>query len=135
MQTLNLVNRGPPVAKPVVRDYLSFSAISTFAACPLRFYFRYVAGLPEEIVGASLVFGSCFHAGLEHHFRELLGGTGPAELDVLLSVFWDPWRDRAEERVVQFPKGESLDTLGDLAKRMFLAFLASDLAQPGGTII
>jgi len=29
----------PRPEKRVVRDYLSFSAISTFQACPLRYYF------------------------------------------------------------------------------------------------
>ena len=31
---------------------MSFSAISLFQSCPLRFYFRYILGLPEEIVAA-----------------------------------------------------------------------------------
>ena len=38
----------PPAAKPAGdRDYLSFSAIQ---ACPLRYSFRYIAGLPEKSV-------------------------------------------------------------------------------------
>ena len=44
------------------RDYISWSALSTFRTCPLRFYYRYVAGLPEESVSAALVFGGGVHA-------------------------------------------------------------------------
>lgn len=41
-----------------VRDYLSYSAITTYQGCPLRYYFRYIAGLPERIVSSNLVFGA-----------------------------------------------------------------------------
>jgi hypothetical protein len=37
------------------RPYVSFSALNTFMTCPLRWYFRYVVGIPEETVSASLV--------------------------------------------------------------------------------
>src|SRR5437588_10919614 len=54
------------------RDYISFSAIRTYQTCPLRYYFKYVAGLPEESVAAALVFGSAIHRAIEHHFRALM---------------------------------------------------------------
>ena len=40
------------------RDYISFSAIRAYQACPLRYFFKYVEGLPEESVAATLVFGA-----------------------------------------------------------------------------
>ena len=43
------------------RDYISYSAISTYQLCPLRYYFHYIVGLPERTVSASLVFGSAIH--------------------------------------------------------------------------
>jgi putative RecB family exonuclease len=73
--------------KPPGRDYLSFSALSLFASCPLRYYFRYVQRLPEDTVGASLLFGASFHASVEFHFRELLEGNGAPDVDALLGVF------------------------------------------------
>src|SRR5437879_5873717 len=33
---------------PSGRDYISFSAINTLQACSLRYFFKYVHGLPEE---------------------------------------------------------------------------------------
>lgn len=132
----NLLPRAdPPVIRPTQRDYLSFSAISSFASCPLRYYFRYIAGLPEETVAASLAFGSAFHAGLEHHFRELLAGNKAPGLDEMLGAFSESWNANTEGRLIQFGKNDDQSTLGNLAERMFLAFQMSEIARPAGSII
>jgi hypothetical protein len=34
------------------RDYISYSAISTYQQCPLKFKFRYLDQLPEDAVSA-----------------------------------------------------------------------------------
>ncbi len=68
------------------RDYTSFSELSTYRGCPLRHHFRYVLGLPEPTVSASLVFGRAIHQAVEHHFNELLAGNEPPTLDSLLRV-------------------------------------------------
>ncbi len=67
------------------RDYTSFSELSTYRGCPLRHHFRYVLGLPEPTVSASLVFGRAIHQAVEHHFNELLAGNEPPTLDSLLA--------------------------------------------------
>jgi putative RecB family exonuclease len=135
MSILHTPHRGPPSATPPAREYLSFSAVNSFAGCPLRYFFRYVAGLPEEIVSSSLLFGSAFHAAVEHHFRELLAGNASPGLDVLLGVFWDGWQRNAEGRQIQFPRTDDVNTLGRMAERMLVAFQRSSLAHPVGTII
>jgi hypothetical protein len=43
------------------RDYISWTAISTFRSCPLKYWFRYVDGVPEESVSATLIFGTDIH--------------------------------------------------------------------------
>ncbi len=66
----------PRVASPPTeRDYISYSSITSYQACPLRWYFKYIAGLPERTVSSSLVFGSAIHRSVEHHFNELMAGT------------------------------------------------------------
>lgn len=122
------------IKKPPGRDYLSYSAVSLYASCPLRYYFRYIQNLPERLVSASLVFGSSMHAAVEFHFRELLAGNRPPALDVLLGVFWDSWNGYKAE-TIQYPKSEDLDSMGRLADRMCKAFQTSSFASPGGTII
>jgi CRISPR/Cas system-associated exonuclease Cas4 (RecB family) len=116
------------------REYISYSRIATFQACPLKFHFRYNLGLPQETIAASLVYGSSFHAALEHHFNELLAGNPAPGLDLLLDVFWDTWRLH-EDKEIKFARTEGLNSMGHLADRMFRAFQASDLANPAGTII
>src|SRR5437867_1915608 len=86
-------DRSPAAAaeQPKPRDYLSFSAVATFQACPLKFFFRYVAGLAEKTISTSLAFGSAMHAALQWHFEQLLAADKPPSHDTLLEVFWDDW--------------------------------------------
>jgi CRISPR/Cas system-associated exonuclease Cas4 (RecB family) len=116
------------------RDYLSFSAISTFQSCPLKFYFKYSLGLPEETISAGLVFGSAVHSALEHHFRELLEGSPAPKLAELLDVYHSEWRERDLGNVL-FGDGDEPRDFDSLAERMLRAFQESDAACPGGEII
>ena len=46
------------------RDYISWSAVSTFRTCPLKYKFRYIDGLKEETVSSALVFGTGIHTAI-----------------------------------------------------------------------
>jgi hypothetical protein len=116
------------------RAYTSWSAITTYQGCSLRYFFRYVAGLPEDAVSASLVFGGAIHWAAEHSFREQLAGNPTPSLDALIGAYNDGWHEH-EGQQVQFGKGDDRDTLDDLARRMLTTFQASELAAPQGTII
>ena len=124
----------PPVSSPAERDYLSFSAIRTYQACPLRYYFRYVLGLPEPTTSASLVFGAALHRALERHYRDLLAGEPPATLDQLLEEYQQGWAGRGLE-AIQFASGETRQSLAKLAEKMLGAFLTSPASQPAGQIL
>jgi len=133
MSTVTVL-RQSPATKPPPRDYLSYSAVSTYQRCPLQYFFRYVAGLPEATVSANLVFGSSIHRGAEHHYRELLAGCEPPTLDALLGEFNAAWQSY-NPAAIRFGKGKGREELASLAQRMLAAFQASDLARPQGTII
>jgi putative RecB family exonuclease len=122
------------VASAPKRDYLSYSAVRTFQGCPLKYRFRYIDGLPEDCVSSSLVFGSAIHAAVEFFFSQQLAGEELPDLDVLLNVYQQSWRDRAEQDV-RFGKTETADSLHQLADRMLTAFLASDLTKQEGQVI
>jgi len=122
------------VQSPATRDYLSFSAIRLYQTCPLKFFFKYRLGLPEEVVSSSLVFGGSLHRAIEHHFRELLAGNPPPSGETLLAEFWEGWKERELEEV-HFGKGEDRESLGLLAGRILTAFQQSDVAQPRGQIL
>jgi putative RecB family exonuclease len=122
------------VAPPPKRDYLSYSAVRTFQACPLRYRFRYIDGLPEDSVSSSLVFGSAIHAAVEFFFTQQLAGEEEPGLDELLGVYQQSWQDRGEDEV-RFAKTETADSLHQMADRMLAAFLASDLTRQEGWIL
>jgi len=109
-------------------------ATSTYRSCPLRYYFRYVVGLPERTVSSSLVFGSAIHQGIEHYFNELMAGGEPPSIEALLGEYDRHWQS-VDPAGVKFGKGEDRDSLGKLAQRMFAAFQGSDFAQPAGRIL
>ena len=123
-----------PQVPPKAFDHISFSSISTFQACPLKFYFRYVLGLPERSISASLVMGSALHKAVQYHFERLLVGETGTDLDTLLAVFQDAWESYADQRI-HFGKGEDRDGLGRLADRLLATFLQSDFAKPQGVIL
>lgn len=131
----------PTLALPMVqssdrgpRDYLSYSAVNLYRACPKRFEFKYVLGWPETTVAASLVLGGAFHACLQHYYEQLLMGRDPAGPDELLDIFWDAWH-RHGQHTILFNQNENLDTIGPLIDRMLTQFLAHDLARPRGIIL
>ncbi|MBA4016468.1 MAG: hypothetical protein C0483_04710 [Pirellula sp.] len=131
--------RSPPPPAPTqppkpLRDYLSYSAITTYQRCPLSYYFKYIAGLPEKTVSSSLVFGSAVHRAVEHHFNELMAGNEPPKLDALTGEYDRHWQE-ADPQAVKFGKGDDLESLGQLASKMFGAFQTSPLANPAGQII
>lgn len=117
------------------RDYISWSAISTYQQCPLRFYFRYIKGLDEHFLSASFAFGGAVHSAAEFHFNELMARNPSPDHDTLLGVFWQEWKTRSESAEIRFGKKEDLDSIAKTADRVIEAFRESDIAQPKGRII
>ncbi|QDU30684.1 PD-(D/E)XK nuclease superfamily protein [Anatilimnocola aggregata] len=129
-----LPSRAPPAEMKPVRSYLSFSSIRTYQSCPLKYFFKYIAGLPEESVSASLVFGSAIHRAIEHLYRQqMIGGAAPG-VDELLTHYQAEWQER-DAKPVRFGREDDAAALTDLAARMLTAFRESELAKPSGTIL
>jgi putative RecB family exonuclease len=123
-----------PCEQLIGRDYLSFSAVKTYQGCPLRFKFRYVEGLPEDIVSSALVFGSAVHRAIERHFCELLAGNPPPDGQALLEEYRQEWQER-DLSGIRFGKDEDSESLEHLAEKMLAAFQASEAAVPQGRIL
>ncbi len=132
--TATLTSRYAAPAAVSSDSYLSYSRISLYQSCPLRYYFKYVAGLPELTVSASLIFGSAVHRAAQFHFEELLAGNEPPCLDALIAEYDRHWQE-VDPQLVQFGKDEDIESLGALASRMLAAFKASSIANPSGQII
>lgn len=117
------------------RDYISFSAISTYQSCPLRFFFKYVEGLEEKFTSSSLALGGAIHAAVEFHFNELMAGCSSPDQDTLLNAFWEEWNTRGEAAEIHFGKDEDLNAIGETADRVLTAFRMSEFARPQGRIL
>jgi putative RecB family exonuclease len=115
------------------RPYLSYSAVRTYAACPLRWYFRYVLGLPEETVSTSLVFGAALHRALERHFLAQMYGRPAPTIEELMEAYREAWDELPVEP--QWSARHDPGALHRLARQMLDTFRASDLAHPRGRIV
>ena len=116
------------------RPYLSWSAVSTFMQCPLKFKFRYLESLPEETLSSSLLFGSGIHQALEEFFRaELAGGPKPT-LEKLVYIYRSTWLP-ADPKAVSLGGSETRESLDRLAVKVLQAFLASDSAGLLGHVL
>jgi CRISPR/Cas system-associated exonuclease Cas4 (RecB family) len=80
------------------------SMLQTYVACPLQFYYRYVAGLkeppePEDELG-NKVFGNVFHAAMEALYRPLVGQVvTPGTIEALRAHVEETVRAAAEKEL------------------------------------
>lgn len=88
------------------RPHWSYSAISQYLACPLRFYFQRVLCLPQPSIGSSLVLGSSVHAALATYHRALQKNDGFDEA-TLKESFTSTWSRNREAYEISFRDGES----------------------------
>ena len=128
-------NPANEVAKRLTgRDYVSWSAISTFRQCPLKYKFRYVDGLPEESVSAALVFGTGIHSAVEQHFQAILSGDSKPEIDALLFAYRSAWLPHDPD-TISFGSTEARVSLDAIASKMLTAFLNSPAASVQGRVL
>jgi putative RecB family exonuclease len=128
-------NPANEVAKTLTaRDYISWSALSTFRTCPLKYKFRYIDGLPEEAVSSALVFGTGIHSAVEQHFQALLSGDPKPDLDALLFAYRSAWLPHDPD-AIQFGSTETRASMDALAGKMLTAFLNSPAASVQGRVL
>lgn len=116
------------------RDYVSWSSLSLYQSCPLRWWFRYVQGLPEETVASSLVFGGAIHRAIEFHYQRVMETGSPPDLELLVEAYREGWLSAADKDVA-YSKDESFASLLTLSRRILATFQQSTLAMPAGRIL
>jgi putative RecB family exonuclease len=128
-------NPANEVAKKLTgRDYISWSALSTFRTCPLKYRFRYVDGLTEESVSSALVFGTGIHSAVEQHYQAILSGEEQPDVERLMFAYRSAWLPHDPD-AIQFGSTETRASLDALATRMLTAFLASPAASVQGRVL
>ena len=118
---------------PVI-DHLSHSAVSTYQQCPLKWHFRYVAKIPEEVIGSALVFGSAVHSAVERHFQSLLETGSAPEIKELLEAFDACWESFDTDKI-KYGRGDDAASMREVAERMLKAFQQHEFASPDGSIV
>lgn len=116
------------------RPYLSYSQVTSYQACPLKWYFQYVAHRPHERVGSGLVFGSAIHSAVESHYRAMMAGEDQPDVERLMEEFSAAW-DLEARAPIAFGKGETPGSLRDLAHNILAVFHESEWSQTEGTIL
>jgi putative RecB family exonuclease len=128
-------NPANEVAKSLTgRDYISWSAISTFRTCPLKYKFRYVDGLSEESVSSALVFGTGIHSAVEQHFQAILSGDERPDVERLMFAYRSAWLPHDPD-AISFGGSETRASLDALASKMLTAFLNSPAASVQGRVL
>jgi len=128
-------NPANEVAKKLTgRPYVSWSALSTFRQCPLKYRFRYLENLPEESVSSALVFGTGIHSAVEQHFQAILSGEEQPDLDRLMFAYRSAWLPHDPD-AISFGSTETRASLDALAGKMLTAFLNSPAASVQGQVL
>ena len=114
-------------------DHLSWSGIKTYASCPRKFYYHYIAGVPDEFVPASLAFGGSFHSAVETLQQAQIEGAAIPSVEVLMEAYGRAWKEQtARAPAVTYPKTEDEVTLHELAERMLNAYRDHVLQSASG---
>jgi putative RecB family exonuclease len=88
------------------RPHWSYSGISQYLACPLRYYFQRILRLPQPSVGSSLVLGTAVHAVLAEYHRSVQEDE-PTDVAKLHRVFSESWVKRENETQVAYKESEN----------------------------
>jgi len=102
---------------------MSYSGLSSYLICPLKFRYSYIDQLMPEFTPASLAFGSGIHSALEAYYTALKEGKPPINIPIMVNIV----RNALENESILFDK-ESKDELIDKAQVM----LHQAIAMPVG---
>lgn len=98
--------------------HLSYSQVSTYLTCPLRYRFQYVELVPPAFTPAALAFGSSVHEAVAAYYQSRLEGD-ILRADQMLDVYRDTWRG-AEG--VKFFNGDNEQSLMEKAQQLIAVF-------------
>jgi putative RecB family exonuclease len=69
--------------------HISHSQIFTYTTCSLRYFLKYVRGLPPERISINLPFGSAIHSAIEMYYRSLIDKGRAEPLQAIIGRFED----------------------------------------------
>jgi putative RecB family exonuclease len=99
--------------------HLSYTQVSTYLTCALRYRFQYVDQIPPAFVSASLAFGSGIHEAVGAFYQMVLQGD-ELKPGQMLDVYRQAWVSRREQ--VRFFNGDNETSLLDKAEQLLTVF-------------
>ena len=105
--------------------HISYSQITQYMICPLKFQLQYVQGLQPEYIPAALPFGSAIHHSIAVLYKQLQATHQPPSKSYIQDIFVDrwEWQQKNEKVEVKFKSGkESWDSLKDMGAKMISAY-------------
>lgn len=109
-------------------SHLSYSQISLYLECPLKYKLVYLEAETDGLRPAAVVFGKAVHRALAGFYRDAMDGE-PFRLAGLLASFADAWEDECDRCEVAFREGEDYESLLALGQGMLRAFARSARPQ------
>jgi putative RecB family exonuclease len=97
-------------------DHFSYSQLSTYLQCPLRYRLQYVELVAAAFTSSALVFGSCMHEALAGFHQQLLLGDH-LRPDQMVDLYRQAWASRNGE-LVRYCNGDSEKSLLEKAGQM-----------------
>ncbi len=106
------------------QPHVSYSQISTYMLCPLKYRFSYIEELTPEFTPAALPFGGAIHESLAYFYRTLQNaGKKRPSIDDMKEIFRNDWMLRLKCEDVKFDKkDDSAESLMELGIKMLETF-------------
>ena len=90
-------------------DHLSYSSISCYLQCPLKWKLHYLDQAQEEFISSSLVFGQAIHESVAAFLNSALTGDRLTP-DEMLMVYRNNWNGSADAEI-RYSNGETEEKL------------------------
>ena len=117
------------------RPYVSYSEISAYQSCPLKWHLRYVDMAESESLSAAMLLGTCVHAAIQQHLEAFMALDTPPTMDQLMATCRETWKRDAERTPIEYSRGQNEESMEATAERMLKEFLTTEFARPGGSIL
>ncbi len=86
-------------------DHISYSQLSVYLQCPLKYRFHYIDALEPAFTSASLAFGGAVHEAVASFFQSALEGED-LSADNMIDVYRESWRG-CEGPPIQYTNGDT----------------------------
>jgi len=100
--------------------HLSYSQISTYMQCGLKYRFNYIDRLEPEFTPSALHFGRAIHSSIQAFLQSSLEAD-PLRADQLVDIYREEWRG-VDGPPVRYSRRESEESLYNTARQILTVF-------------